>query len=737
MLKQFIKDFYGVDESFDDVPHVVRTIDSPYLPDYETFIGYKKTTHRKILFVKSTMGTGKTVKNLSILKHYPSHLIISPRITLSQSLKRHRSADPNTRLYSSITGPLSHIEHPKLICQFQSLHRIRNIFKTEMYAKWKVLILDEIDAILKEMICSNTMTPYRRKRCQFALKKLINNGADLIIISDAYLAKWHYKFIIKNLLVQDLTDSITLAINTHPGALLQFKEIELYPSFSLGTVYLKEMENALIDEERDKDKKEESKYIFKLCKRLSTSISTQEQFFLKILRETYEKNTAKAERYDDASYAMFRDVIKKRRKIAVICSTKKVANITAEFFINYCQLENEEDVLLVTGDREDRSEYLKKIPNCRVLIYSSCIKVGVDFNDCSFNAVYVLLSKTHPLALSDIIQMIGRVRRFNKLVISIEFEKSHWCNYKKRGGKRNNNNIEYTKPTELIDQITDPTKTVIMIKNEERRLNKLQPNFVYGIIKILTYNISKTIPLIVNKRKYYSIKSAFMRLNPILDVKNSVWFLLSDYGALSKKSEYLKAAVSSILGELQSRTFVSEPECINRFLNFNTTKWGEKLKELYYFSGCVNSLAGIVTLMSKVDDREMEKLCAEEVEQVMSVNETGLISGDWNGDKIPTSYVRITGVYRYLEQCIKRIKGNSCSITTDETKRISSLAQKIINKEFNDTESMKKLHAFFIDEVLSDNIEDVIQNVRDHLIFDIEAPPTIDINKFLLYYAIV
>ena len=71
---------------------------------------------------------------------------------------------------------------------------------------------------------------------------------------------------------------------------------------------------------------------------------------------------------------------------------------------------------------DTRSKYLKRVPKCRVLIYSSCIKVGVDFNDCFFDAVYVLVSKNHPLAMSDVIQIIGRVRRLDRLVIAVEYE---------------------------------------------------------------------------------------------------------------------------------------------------------------------------------------------------------------------------------------------------------------------------------------------------------------------------
>ena len=139
-LVEFVKEFYGLNETFSGVDRV-RKINEPFLPAYETVIGDSSAKKRSILFVTLRMGTGKTVQNLAVTKRFPSHLIISPRITLSQSLKLHRNADPETRLYSSITGPLSHTQHPKLICQFQSLHRIRRIFETEMYAKWRVLIL--------------------------------------------------------------------------------------------------------------------------------------------------------------------------------------------------------------------------------------------------------------------------------------------------------------------------------------------------------------------------------------------------------------------------------------------------------------------------------------------------------------------------------------------------------------------------------------------------------------------
>ena len=729
-LVEFVKEFYGINETFASVNRV-RKIDQPYLPDYETVVGGKTGNRRRILFVKSRMGTGKTVQNLAVTKRYPSHLIISPRITLSQSLKSHRNADPETLLYSSITGPLSHTQHPKLICQFQSLHRIKGIFETEMYAKWRVLILDEIDALLKEMICGNTMTAHRRSQCQTVFKKLINNGAELIVVSDAYLARWHYEFITKRLLIPDSDDEITTLVNVHPGALVRFKEIEMYPGFSLGVAFFGEMERALVNDEHDEEKRQESRYVFRLNKRLSEGVSTQERMFMNVLRETFAERVAEKRDCDDGSYALFRDVMIKRRKIAVVCSTKRTANITADFFTTYCGLRNEKDVLLVTGDREDRSKYLKRVSNSRVLIYSSCIKVGVDFNDCFFDAVYVLISKRHPLALADVVQMIGRVRRFDRLVIAVEYEDKQWC----RGGETP---FEYRSPGELVKRVSGLTKTVIMIKDEERRINKSQPNFLRGLVKVITNDAAGRIPLVVKRRKHFSVKTAFSRFKPELPVRDAAKYVLKDYGAFDRRSEFLGAAVSTILSELQDRTFVRDPECVHKFLNLDVAaKWHEKLRELYYFSGCLNSLAGIVTLMAGADDEEMERICAEEFEVAMCVDEDGLISGNWSyGNELPTAYHRITGAYRYLKRCVIRIKGNSGSATTTETKRIALLAHKITNKEFGDEEAMRKLHRFFLDEVLSDNTADVVQNVKDRLVYDTPPPPRIDINRFLLYFSV-
>lgn len=727
-LEEFVKDFYGIGESFSKIRRL-RKVDQPYLPDYETVIGSKTGRGRRILFVKSRMGTGKTVQNLAVTKRYPSHLIVSPRITLSQSLKSHRNADPETVLYSSITGPLSHVKHPKLICQFQSLHRVEKIFETEMFAKWKVLILDEIDALLNEKICGNTMTANRRSQCQTVFRKLINGGAELIVVSDAYLAKWHYEFITKRLLIPDPEDEITALINVHPGALVRFKSIEIYPVFSLGTEFFREMESALVNDEHDARKRRESQYVFRLNKRLSRGVSTQERMFMNVLRETFSEWAAEKRICDDGSYAMFRDVIVKRRKIAVVCTTKRTANITADFFTTYCGLRNEKDVLLVTGDREDRTRYLKRVSRSRVLIYSSCIKVGVDFNECFFDAVYVLVSKIHPLSLSDVVQMIGRVRQFDRLAIALEFEDKQWLR---------DDPLEYRSPGDLVTRIVDLTKTVIMIKDEERRINKSQPNFLRGLVKVITNNAAGRVALIVKGRKLFSVETAFSRFKPELPVQDAAKYALKDYGAfVDRGGEFLEAATSTILTELQERTFVGDPECVRRFLNLDVAaERHEKLRELYYFSGCVNSLAGIVTLMAGANDEEMERICVEEFEDAMCVDEDGLISGNWSyGNELPTPYHRITGAYRYLKRCVIRIKGHGSS-TTEETKRIALLTHKITDGEFGDVAAMRELHRFFLDEVLSDNNADVVQNVKDYLVYDTPPPPRIDINKFLLYFSV-
>lgn len=722
-LTTFVKEFYGINEPFSGVKKCVR-INEKYLPDYETVIG-GKTGARRLLFVKSRMGTGKTVQNLTVTKKYPSHLIISPRITLSQSLKAHPKGDPDTVLYSNISGPLSHTEHPKLICQFQSLCRVRDIMATEMYAKWRVLILDEIDALMKEMICSNTMTSRRRGECQTVFKKLINSGAELIVVSDAYLTKWHYDFIVNTLLVQNPDDEITVLINDHPGVLVRFKEITLYPNFSLGTAFLSAMEQELIADEQNKEKREESRYVFRLNKRLSEGVSTQEKMYMNVLRESFETKDFP----EDASYAMFRDVMRKHRKIVVVCSTKTAANIVADFFVTYCGLKNEKDVLLITGDRVDRVKYLARVKYCRVLVYSSSVKCGVDFNDCFFDVVYVLLSKRHPLALVDIVQMIGRVRQFGKLSIAVEYETKQW---------KSDAPLEYRSPLEIVDEITDITKTVVMIRDEERRLNKSQPNFIKGLLKVMM--VTGEVPIVVRQRKHYSIKTAVahLKLNPAT-VRGDAKFVLQDYGAFDRRGEYLEACKSTILDSLRDKTFVRNPECVYKFLNLNVAAtWHTKLRELYYFSGCVNSLAGIVTLMAGANDDEMEIICSEEFEEGMCVEEDGIMSGDWSfSNELSTPYLRIRGVYRYLKHCAIRLNQNSgSSVTTDETRRIAALTHKITERNFEDEAAMRDLHRFFIDDVMSDNIDDVVQNIKDNLIYDVTPSHRVNINRFLLHFSV-
>ena len=85
------------------------------------------------------------------------------------------------------------------------------------------------------------------------------------------------------------------------------------------------------------------------------------------------------------------------------------------------------------------------------------------------------------------------------------------------------------------------------------------------------------------------------------------------------------------MDKLRDWTFVRNPDCVSKFLNLDVeAKTHEKLRELYYFSGCVNSLAGIVTLLAGADDEEMKRICASEFEEAMCVDEEGLISGNWS-----------------------------------------------------------------------------------------------------------
>jgi hypothetical protein len=136
--------------------------------------GYLKDlpTNFKSILVESHLGTGKTTQIKKLIKANPkaSILVVSPRITFSQSMFNDYGEENGFKLYSDVKGELTSIK--KLFIQLESLHRLEN------RNKYDYIILDEIESILKQASPSTTHKHYSTSIKTF--ERLITDSNNVI-----------------------------------------------------------------------------------------------------------------------------------------------------------------------------------------------------------------------------------------------------------------------------------------------------------------------------------------------------------------------------------------------------------------------------------------------------------------------------------------------------------------------------------------------------------------------------
>ncbi|VDI27757.1 Hypothetical predicted protein [Mytilus galloprovincialis] len=429
----------------------VHHINERYLPSFNKYIQPYSTQTPQILFVKSAMGTGKTARFFDFVASARTVIVISSRVTYTNFMCSENSDFKNYQTISS--KKIDHITHPKIIIQFQSLGRILDIDESENYAKWSVCFIDEADSVLKESI-SSTMSKFVKDKNMKRLSKLITS-INTVIVCDANLADWHYEIFMRSIMT--LPRQINHLILNESKGLFEDgpkRSLRIFTTCSLSPAsFIKDFVNA-VDETSSGDPNK-IKPLIKIDQHFTKrdncrggeNISTGEYTYLDILHQWYKKEASSSEILNrfistDASYSMVNDV-RTGKNVVLVCATKRHAQMLYSYFIRFEHLTERQEIFMLTGESDkddkmmlsDAKSLHKTLSQCRVFIYTSCFKVGIDVSFEHFDNIYVFLNKITPhltLSVLDVYQMIGRVRKFNSLSICVTLPNEGGFGKKKR-----------------------------------------------------------------------------------------------------------------------------------------------------------------------------------------------------------------------------------------------------------------------------------------------------------------
>jgi hypothetical protein len=319
--------------------------------------------HSKVIGIKSQYGTGKTqlISNIIHLPEYLQHdkriLFITPRVSLAYSFL---STFKNFEHYKAIdTYDLHNVN--KLIIQIDSLYRIQNVNHT--YGS-------NNDDIIKE-----------------ELQEYMNNN---------------------NIFTQQTNFNYDIVILDEIESLLFHLSYEKLSSYNIYNILLNICNN--------------SKKIIAL----DGDLSDRSYSFLKAIKQDSEPKIIHNEYKVQPKHFIFTNCQESfnEKIINDLQNNKNIVIISMSLDISeyyYELLKNEYNVILHNSNQNNK-EILTDIntnwKSARVLIYTSVIESGCDFNQKWFDTCYVILSckSTVPRAL---MQMLSRVRHFTSNIIHI------------------------------------------------------------------------------------------------------------------------------------------------------------------------------------------------------------------------------------------------------------------------------------------------------------------------------
>ena len=166
LIKKLKSSYRVVEHKCDKLPNIYNK----YLKDKQFYS----------LFVRSHMGSGKTFQLRNIihnLMHYAKTVkkefkavVISPRQMFTSCMI---TKLPGFKEYRQVKAPYSHIRHPRLIVQVQSLKHFQDILSDTYSVKgYWLVILDEVHSIIDELFSDLSSTSQKQTCMKIFFKVL-------------------------------------------------------------------------------------------------------------------------------------------------------------------------------------------------------------------------------------------------------------------------------------------------------------------------------------------------------------------------------------------------------------------------------------------------------------------------------------------------------------------------------------------------------------------------------------
>jgi len=438
--------------------------------------------------VKSPMGSGKTTVFLDLAKRFSRVLVISCRRSYSDYMCSVAEGMVN---YQNVRGSISASDHPRVVVQVQSLKRIREIKTSTIHAQWQVLYIDEPDGVFKELISGVTDLPDRRDQIKYLVK--LFSCIPKVVVSDAGLAPWHLS-LIKSHLLSDLSfKTMSCLINTYTPKthhVRVFDRCLLSHSYYEKVFLKKGIRKALGDNSCFLDID-----FFLLGKRSSAAVD----FFVDAILHRAKTNAEKPN--DDLSSRLLDLMMNtKDKNVVVICNTKAQAHLVDSVARRVFRKAHEDSVILLTGDsppdlrKRVLADPREALGRCRVFVYTTMFKVGVDLNFDHFDEIFLIvdsLSEKFTPTLIDLFQSVGRCRATR--VLNLYVTPQQKTKTKKKTTEMTATPDDCPFPIDLppmgaaaADQLDH---LIHKINKVERAINKSPGLFKAVLLKLLEYTI--------------------------------------------------------------------------------------------------------------------------------------------------------------------------------------------------------------------------------------------------------
>ena len=770
-VKSILKFCFGENEKshFDNqfAANDIHRIDERYLPPLKNFINKNPIKYRQILFVRSAMGTGKSSRVLEYISRSPTTtaLIISSRITYTEafcSKKRY-----GFRSYRDVRGrDIDYLNHPRIVIQYQSLSRIKCLEDTETFARWDILFLDEIDSLLKEALSSGTMSKSKRCKTIRYFQKLVSS-IPTVIVCDANLAEWHCDAILRKIAMVP-KDKQKLLLNQNTGIFATSgRNINVFTNYSLcpsqSNLFMKAIHKVSGDANCKKSGNT-LKHLINLDRDLtvrqnSQSISFADHVYMSILANWFCKEKSSnlsinSFIVDDASKRLFKEVINEGKCVVAICNTKVLAYYVCAFFIHYAHLKLGEDVVILTGDSEI---YQKRrvtscdtmadaLKACKLFIFTSCVKVGVDFSVKRFDSVFLFLSKirkTSPLNLSDLFQMVGRIRHFDSLSIAINQLPSLKKGEEDFCPSPINNVVSFKKFNRLSDNADNILLYLTNITGVEFGIKRYPITFFKCLLKMFVRegNRDHDISLYYAGNSYSDIyrlhKSISKRRR--LNVEHIFECIITTYRKYAEFiANFKDQLIDCITKKLSSSTQLFSFDAFQDFLLSCEDKH-KTVEDLYFMVTALSTLKGILVLYSEIDQTIIEHYfdkynrtplqSIEEIENSMMCADDSEFDFRFDNDRIYPPNFSYNKIKFFLYKAANRLCKN---LNFDSFNDILPEIKAAIKFKSNDQKIIEKIYSVFISDYIPVNFDYTLGIVNETLRGGV-CPSKINVNKFLVF----